>query len=87
MIEESIAKEMSRQIAEEIDWEILCDILVSVGWRKIKLSVAWSSMTSDFQYEVKAWLSKNIKGHYKGRGREWLFENEKDAILFALRWS
>lgn len=33
------------------------------------------------------WMSTVIKGRwYAERGRDFMFENEQDAVMFALRW-
>ena len=85
--EDLLATTLAKEIQEEIDWEVMCELMTEIGWHKIQMPVSWSSMTSEFQYEVKHWTSNNMKGNYKARGRTWLFEKEKDAILFSLRWS
>ncbi len=79
-----IADKMAREIQEEIDWEILCDMFKSAGWTEIKLT--WSDMTERRAHEIKEWSRQHLKGHYKARGRTWIFELEKDATLFILKW-
>ncbi len=86
LLEDEILDQLSEQLQEEIDWEILCEILKLGGWREIQLPASWSSMTAEYQHAVKEWCRANLKGHYKARGRKWLFEKEKDASMFILRW-
>ncbi len=83
-IRQDIADKMAREIQEEIDWEIMCDMFKSVGWTEIKLT--WPEMTASRAHEIKEWSRQHLKGHYKGRGRTWIFELEKDATLFILKW-
>ena len=86
-LEQELAEKLSNGMAEEIDWDLLCDMLKEVGWVKVAISEPWSNMTSSFAHEIKEWCKENIKGHYKARGRVWLFEKEQDAEWFMLRWS
>jgi hypothetical protein len=80
-----LAHAMSQAIAEEIDWEILCELMTQVGWHKVKASTEFSM--KDYA-AVKEWsLTKNVKGHFKCRYGTWIFENREDAVWFALRWS
>jgi hypothetical protein len=83
-IQEEIANKMAKELQEEIDWEILAEMLKECGWTEIKLT--WSDMTASRAHEIKEWCRSNLKGHYKGRGRTWMFELEKDASMFILRW-
>jgi hypothetical protein len=83
-IRQEIADKMAKELQEEIDWGILCDMFKNVGWTEIKLT--WSDMTASRAHEIKEWCRSNLKGHYKGRGCTWLFELEKDATMFILKW-
>lgn len=82
----NLEAELAKTLQEEIDWEVMQDILTSVGWTKIE--TAWPHRMSETDaHFVKEWSRNNLQGHYKGRDKIWLFELEKDAILFSLRWS
>lgn len=81
-----LEKEITKTLQEEIDWEVMIDILTEIGWTKIEMD--WSArIPESTAQEVKEWCRQNLKGNYKGRGRQWLFEKEKDATMFVLRWS
>ena len=73
--------ECAKILQEEIDWEILSTLLVEKGWTKVE-EISPSPM-----YIVGKWVKDNIQGKYKVRGTTWLFESEKDATMFILRWS
>ena len=81
---EELAAAMSQAIAEEIDWEIMCNLMTQVGWHKVRASTQYSM--GDYAV-VKQWLNETVKGHYKCRFNTWLFERSEDAVWFALRWS
>lgn len=78
-------EEVAKVLQEEIDWEVMIDILTESGWTKIEMD--WSSRIPDTTaHEVKEWCRENLTGNYQGRAKIWLFENEKDATMFVLRW-
>lgn len=83
MIDE-LLKTASKGLQEEIDWGIICDMLKEIGW--VKIETSWGVKSLEDAYDLKEWCLKNIKGNYKARGKIWLFEKEKDAIMFSLRW-
>jgi|694.fasta_scaffold03834_25 hypothetical protein len=82
---DEIAKTGAKEMQEEIDWGIMCDLLKEVGW--VKIQTTWSTQSLEDAYDLKNWCRSNLYGNYKGRGKIWLFEKEKDAIMFALKWS
>lgn len=80
-----VEDEVARILQEEIDWEILCDIMVRAGWTKVETT--WEVKPVEEIYELKVWCDTNLTGHRKGRGKVWLFEKAEDAEWFMLRWS
>ena len=81
-LEEQIINDAGKQLANEIDFEILCGMLVEIGWKKIVAR----PMTWEDGYEIDAWTEKHIKGNFETMGLVWIFEHEEDANWFALRW-
>lgn len=82
-IEEELTKQAAYEIAAEIDFEIIAGMLVTMGWTKIETQL--SLYPPDDAYEIRKWVNDNVLGHYKCRGNIWLFEKEKDALLFSLK--
>ena len=80
-----IEDEIGRTLQEEIDWSITCDMMKELGWTKVNLE--WPRMTAETAHDIKEWCKSTLNGHYKARGRTWIFENEKDASMFILKWS
>ena len=74
---------VAKHIQEEIDWEIQCDLMTQGGWHKVTADA--EHRIND--YDMKEWLDKNIKGHYKSRYNTWLFERSGDAMWFSLKWA
>lgn len=84
MIEKEIIDRQSKIIQEEIDWGVLCSIYEEIGWTIIHID--WDKKPLDEAYEIKVWCKDNLKGHYQSRGKTWMFELEKDASMFIMRW-
>jgi hypothetical protein len=81
---EELSGAMATAIQEEIDWEIMCDLMIRVGWHRVEANTEYNI---DDYCTVKEWLNQNIKNHYKCRHGTWLFEQSEDAAWFALRWA
>jgi hypothetical protein len=81
-LQEEIINDMGQKIANEIDFQILADMLCSIGWRKVVLK----PMTWEDGYGVDEWTAQHIKGNFETMGLVWVFELEQDANWFALRW-
>jgi hypothetical protein len=81
-IEEDILNKAGKRMADEIDFQILVDMLVQIGWCKVILS----PMTIEDGIEVDYWTAKHVKGNFETMGLVWVFEQEEDANWFALRW-
>ena len=79
-----VGKEFSKILQEEIDWEVMVDILTEIGWTKIELPNKFLPVSG---IELHKWREQNLTGNWKAHGGTWLFEKEKDAVVFALRWT
>lgn len=82
-IAEEIINEAGRRLSAEIDFTILSDMLVGIGWHKVILR----PMTWEHGAELDQWTAKHIKGNFETMGLVWVFEQEADANWFTLRWS
>jgi hypothetical protein len=84
MLEEQIAFDVSKQLSDHIDFEILSDVLISAcGWTKVVLS----PMVHECSLAIDQWLPQHCKGNYRTMGLVFLFEETKDATWFTLKWS
>jgi hypothetical protein len=82
-IEQEIINRAGKQMAEEIDFGILADLLKEIGWVEIEFEPHVESILS---YEIQNWIRNNCKGLFRSRGKRFLFELEKDASWFLLKW-
>lgn len=81
-ISEAVANEAAKNLAKEIDFEVLTSVLIESGWVKVVLKpVTWEQ-----GYEIDEWVANNIKGPFQTMGLVWVFKNPKEATWFTLRW-
>lgn len=85
VMEDNLCAKMSQQLAEEIDWELISDMLVSVGWTKITLPEFWDGRRPTL--DMNNWMHNECRHHWKHRGETWVFESQEEAALFRLTWS
>jgi hypothetical protein len=81
-LQEKMIEEAAENLAKDIDFEIMSNIMLESGWIKVVLK----PMTWEDSYEIDDWVSNNIKGNFDTRGLVWIFENVKEANWFKLRW-
>jgi hypothetical protein len=80
-----VEDELIKSFQEELDWRVRMDTFVADKYTQI--TMPWSGwMDAPKAQEIRDWCRTNLTDHFLGRGPDWLFKNEKDAILFKLRW-
>jgi hypothetical protein len=82
-IESELADELSNEIAKNIDFEFLTDILIACGWTCVKLD---RFRSREHSVDVVTWCHDKTNGKWKHNGRTFIFEQQKDATWFALNW-
>jgi hypothetical protein len=72
-----------RQVRAEIDKEVLWGMLKNLGWTRVLLD---RLQDNKHAIDITYWLEENCRGAYERDGRDFLFENPKDASMFILKW-
>jgi hypothetical protein len=67
----------------QIDREILWGILIGMGWTRVKLS---RFVDNHHAIDITYWLDEHVNNPFEREGADFIFEDSKDAMLFALRW-
>jgi hypothetical protein len=79
-----ILDKLTDDLAKEIDFNVLAESLVSCGWSTVDLP------PFDSRYKVTDivdWAYHHCQGEFENFGVRFIFEDKKDATLFALKWS
>jgi hypothetical protein len=86
-IDDDDLKRIDEQIAaEETAHEILCDALIAQGWILIKYPTSMRDMLC--KPNKRDWCTEVCSGRWEMTNAGYfIFESEKDAAWFALRWS
>jgi hypothetical protein len=83
-LEEEIAYKMGMQMQKEIDREILWGMLKELGWTRITLD---RLQDNKHAIDITYWIEEYCKGAHERSGRDFIFENSKDASMFILKWA
>ena len=81
-LQEQILAEKAADLADEMDAQVLRQMLIDLGWQQVVLS----AMSWEESYTIDLWVEDNIKGRMWSRGLVWLFEDDRDAMWFKLKW-
>ena len=82
-IEDDIADKLGNDLAREVDREILWGMLQGLGWTRVMIP---KFIDNHHAIDITYWLEENCKKAYERSGRDFLFEDVKDANWFKLRW-
>lgn len=82
-LQEEIIQELATEMQSEIDFNILSDMLIQLGWQRVVLP-RFSSR--EHAVDIKLWCEDNIKNPWESRGSTFVFESDADANWFTLRW-
>lgn len=86
-IEDDIIAKIAEEMQKEIDGEILYDFFVGSGWKPITLPKHFGFNQNMIQ-SIIDWLNHNCEDKwYQCSKIKFCFKNEKDAVMFMLRWS
>lgn len=82
-LEQEIITQAGNQMAQEIDREILWGMLTGMGWTRVMLP---TFIDNAHAVDITHWLADNCKKAFERSGRDFIFEDVKDANWFKLRW-
>lgn len=82
-VTDQIIDDMGKRMAEEIDREVLWGMLTSIGWTRVMISSETAMISAT---AIKEWLTVNCRGACEKNYSDFIFENQKDASMFILRW-
>jgi hypothetical protein len=81
--EQEIADKLGHDMSREIDREVLWGMLKGIGWTRVMIT---RLQDNNHAVDITLWLEENIKNPFERSGRDFIFEDPKDATMFILRW-
>lgn len=82
-LEEEIINKAGKEMAREIDREVLWGMLKDIGWHRVILD---RFTDNNHAVDITYWLAANCKNSFERSGADFIFESEVDAVNFTLRW-
>jgi hypothetical protein len=82
-LEEELLDKAGKEMAREIDREVLWGMLKDMGWRRVMLD---RFTDNNHAVDITHWLAEHCKHAFERRGADFIFESEVDAVNFILRW-
>jgi hypothetical protein len=82
-LEEEILNKAGNQMAQDIDHEVLWGMLEGIGWNRVMIP---RFVDNNHAIDITDWLEINCKKAYEVYGRDFIFEDAKEANWFILRW-
>jgi hypothetical protein len=83
-MQDEILEELGTQMQSQVDREILWGMLIGLGWTRVMLD---RFRDNKHAVDISYWLEENIKNPFERNGRDFIFEDSQDAMLFILRWA
>jgi hypothetical protein len=82
-LQDEILEELGTNMQSAVDRQILWDILIDMGWTRVKLS---RFVDNYHAIDITYWLDEHVNNSFEREGADFIFEDSKDAMLFTLRW-
>jgi hypothetical protein len=82
-LEQNILDDMGKQMAKEMDFHIIADMLVGIGWTSVQLKRFRNNKEA---VDINLWVEYNCIGEWKKQSTRFIFEKKQDAEWFILRW-
>lgn len=82
-LEQDILDDMAKQMAKDMDFHIIADLLSDIGWTSVKLN---RFSNREEAVDITEWLVANCAGEWKNLSTRYIFEKKQDAEWFILRW-
>jgi hypothetical protein len=82
-LEDEMLERSGKEMAREIDREILWGMLEGIGWTRVMLP---RFVDNHHAIDIGYWLEANCKKAFERSGRDFMFESQQDANWFKLRW-
>jgi hypothetical protein len=84
-IEEELTQSLGKEFQRTIDFDIICDIMVSLqGYAVVEIDYHGPNQR---WVDTMSWADTNCTGKFQEHNGKWLFERPEDATMFKLKWA
>ena len=83
-LEEQISSQLAKELAADIDRQLLWGWLKEAGWTYVKIPRFQDNFHA---IDVRIWVEENSTDEFLTAGSKFLFKSSKDATMFILRWA
>lgn len=82
-IQSEFLNQFAQDMAQEIDFGILSDILLENGWTPVEfIPFTYSKQAAD----IANWAEQHCMGKWRNYGVKFVFERAQDATAAILKW-
>lgn len=83
-LEEQVLQDQVRKISDHVDFGVISMLLVdSCSWTKVELDALFPAP----KLEILEWTNTNCSKRFMNSGKDFIFEDKHDALMFKLKWS
>lgn len=84
-LQDQILDDLADSMRKDIDDAFRFEVARTIGWQYVAIS---RLQDNNHAVDITHWLVENVKDNtYYRNGREFVFEDPQDAVLFTLRWA
>ncbi len=83
-LEEEMMKVLAAEIAAELDFEVMSQVMIKSGWHKVVLD---RFKNNNHAIDMKYWAEEYCKFGHFNHGTTFVFEDKGDAVNFTMKWA
>lgn len=83
-LEAEMMKVLSEEIAAEMDFGIMAEMMIQQGWHKVVLD---RFKNNNHAIDMKYWADEHCQYGHMNHGTTYVFEDQGDAVNFTLKWA
>jgi hypothetical protein len=74
---------IAKQMAEEIDFQVLSSFFIKDGWTRVELARFTNNNNA---IDIADWAEEHCKDKYIKHSTTYVFKDSSDAVMFTLKW-
>lgn len=81
---DEVMDRLAKEMAEEIDFDVIATIKIKDGWHSVKLD---RFKNNNHAIDIRYWAEEHSNSGFINRGTHYVFEDAGDAVNFTMRWA